>query len=93
VFSELGGLVVFTDGIGVIKGLSLKSPLLRMEGSGKIDLPEQHLYYHATVALVKSCEGQGGKGLHDLPNYPIPVTISGPIGNLEVKPNLTVRTP
>ncbi|MBW2154524.1 MAG: AsmA family protein, partial [Deltaproteobacteria bacterium] len=29
VFSELGGLVVFTDGIGVIKGLSLKSPLLR----------------------------------------------------------------
>ncbi|MBW1960665.1 MAG: hypothetical protein JRJ04_04340 [Deltaproteobacteria bacterium] len=84
---------MFTDGIGVIKGLSLKSPLLRMEGSGKIDLPEQHLYYHATVALVKSCEGQGGKGLHDLPNYPIPVTISGPIGNLEVKPNLTVRTP
>ena len=60
-----------------------------MEGSGKIDLPEQHLYYHATVALVKSCEEQRGKGLYDLANYPIPVTINGPIGNLEVKPNLT----
>jgi len=62
---------------------------LRVEGAGKLDLPKQRLDYQATVVLVKSCEGQGGKAFRDLANYPIPVDISGPLDKLEVKPNLT----
>jgi AsmA protein len=88
-FSEMGGSMVFTNGIGINDNLLLKSPLLRVEGTGKIDLPKQRLDYQTTVALVKSCEGQGGKGYRELANYPIPVAISGPLDKLEVKPNLT----
>ena len=50
---------------------------------------KERLDYQATVALVKSCEGQGGKSFQDLAGYPVPVTISGPLNNLDVKPNLT----
>ena len=88
-FSEMGGSMVFTNGIGINDDLLLKSPLLRVEGTGKIDLRKQRLDYQTTVALVKSCEGQGGKGFRELANYPIPVAISGPLDKLEVKPNLT----
>jgi len=87
-FSELRGSMAFTDGIGTGEGLILKSPLLRVEAGGKLDLPNQRIDYQATVALVKSCEGQGGKGLGDLSNLPIPVTISGPFQNLSVKPDI-----
>ncbi|MBN2468710.1 MAG: AsmA family protein [Deltaproteobacteria bacterium] len=88
-FSEMKGSLMFTNGIGTNDDLILKSPLLRVEGTGKIDLPKQRLDYQATVALVKSCEGQGGKGFGELANYPIPVAINGPLDNLDVKPNLT----
>jgi uncharacterized protein involved in outer membrane biogenesis len=88
-FSEMGGSMVFTNGIGANDDLTLKSPLLRVEGAGKIDLPKQYLDYQVTAALVKSCEGQGGKSYRELANYPIPVTISGPLDNLNVKPNFT----
>jgi AsmA protein len=88
-FSEMGGSMVFTNGIGTNNDLTLKSPLLRVEGAGKINLPEQHLDYEVTAILVKSCDGQGGKSSSELTNYPIPVTISGPLENLHVKPNIT----
>ncbi len=88
-FSEMGGTLVFKNGIGTNEDLTLKSPLLRVEGSGKVDLPGDRLDYQATVALVKSCEGQGGRSFRELANYPIPVTISGPMDDLNVKPNLT----
>jgi hypothetical protein len=60
-----------------------------VEGAGKINLPEQNLDYEVTAILVKSCDGQGGKSSSELTNYPIPVTISGPLENLHVKPNVT----
>ncbi len=88
-FSEMGGTMVFRNGIGSNNDLILKSPLLRVEGAGTLDLPNQQINYKATAALVKSCEGQGGKGFSELANYPIPVTITGPLDNPDVKPNLT----
>lgn len=87
-FSEMHGSILFANGIGTNKDLMLKSPLLRLEGAGKLDLPNQLLDYQATAVLVKSCEGQGGKSFTELANYPIPVSISGPLDNLDVKPNL-----
>ena len=88
-FSEMGGSMVFKNGIGSNNDLLLKSPLLRVEGAGTLDLPNQQLNYKATAALVKSCEGQGGKSFGELANYPIPVTINGPLDKLDVKPNFT----
>jgi len=88
-FSEMGGSMNFSGGIGTSDDLSLKSPLLRVQGAGSLDLPKQALDYDATAYLVKSCQGQGGEGTADLRNVPIPVTIKGPLTNLKVKPNLT----
>ncbi len=88
-FSEMDGSMVFVNGVGTNKDLVLKSPLLRVRGSGSLDLPRNYLNYQATVFLVKSCKGQGGKSFQKLANYPIPVTISGPLDHLDVKPNLT----
>jgi hypothetical protein len=85
----MGGTMVFHNGVGTNNDLVLKSPLLRVEGAGTLDLPNRQINYRATAALVKSCEGQGGKGFGELANYPIPVTITGPLDKPDVKPNLT----
>jgi hypothetical protein len=62
---------------------------LRVEGAGRLDLPNALLDYSATAALVKSCEGQGGKGMRELANYPIPVRVFGPLNALRVEPDIT----
>lgn len=88
-FSELKGTMVFSGGVGVNRDLLLQSPLLRVEGAGRLNLPDRSLDYGATAAVVESCEGQGGKGMRDLANYPIPVRISGPLDDLRVQPDIT----
>lgn len=88
-FSELKGSVAFTGGVGTNRDLVLQSPLLRVEGAGRLDLPNALLDYSATAALVESCEGQGGKGMRELTNYPIPVRIFGPLNGLRVEPDIT----
>jgi len=75
--------------VGTSDDLTLKSPMLRVQGAGSLDLPKQYLDYDATAYLVKSCQGQGGEATEDLRNVPIPVTIQGPLTGLKVKPNLT----
>ncbi len=88
-FSEMHGSMTFSDGVGRNDDLLLQSPLLRVEGAGKLDLPKKRVDYKATAALVKSCEGQGGKSFRELANYAIPVTITGPLDKPDVKPDLT----
>lgn len=88
-FSEMSGSMVFRNGIGSNHDLIIKSPLLRVEGSGTLDLPNQQINYKATAALVRSCQGQGGKSFSQLANYPIPVSITGSLNHPDVKPNLT----
>ncbi len=88
-FTEMGGSISFKDGVGTNKDLQLQSPLLRVEGGGTLNLPKDVLDLRVTAALVKSCEGQGGKSFRELANYPIPVNIRGPLTNPEVKPDFT----
>ncbi|MGD2082151.1 MAG: AsmA family protein [Chromatiales bacterium] len=57
--------------------LELKSPLLRVEGTGTADLEKEFLDYRVKTTLVKTLEGQGGKGLKDLTGIPIPVRYQG----------------
>ncbi len=54
-----------------------KSPLLRVEGEGKVSLPAKTIDYLVTAKLVGSLEGQGGRDLEDLRGVAIPVRISG----------------
>ena len=88
-FSALTGSLVFVDGIGTNEDLVMKSPLLRVDGRGRLNLPTRQLDYQTNVFLVKSCEGQGGKQFSELQNYPIPVRVSGPLDALDVKLDYT----
>ncbi len=87
-FSELGGTAVITKGILVNKDLSAKSPFLRVDGKGQVNLIKEQLDYNLTTTIVESMEGQGSKDIKDLLGVPVPVKITGSFANPKVKPNM-----
>ena len=87
-FAELGGNVRFDKGIARNDDLVMKSPLLRVTGEGEADLPKNRVRYVATVALVSSCQGQGGQDFHQLAGLPIPVIIKGPLDKPKFYPKI-----
>jgi AsmA protein len=76
-FSEMTGTAKVTNGVISNNDLKAKSPLLRVEGKGDVDLPRESLDYLLTAKIVGSLEGQGGKTLEELKGVAIPVQISG----------------
>lgn len=76
-FSELTGTATVTNGVISNRDLMAKSPLLRVEGEGDVDLPKETLDYLLTAKVVGSLEGQGGKGVTELKGVAVPVQISG----------------
>lgn len=83
-FSELGGSMQFSKGVGKNNDLTLASPLLRITGNGELDLPAAKVDYAVKARLVSSIEGQGGdkgKGVG------IPIRIKGPFHDVKIKPD------
>ena len=76
-FAEISGGAKITNGVIQNNDLKAQSPLLRVTGKGKVDLPREKIDYVAVVALVATSKGQGGKGLTDLKKAPIPLKIKG----------------
>jgi AsmA protein len=76
-FSELTGTGTVTNGVISNRDLMAKSPLLRVEGAGDVNLPKETLDYLLTAKVVGSLEGQGGKGVTELKGVAVPVQISG----------------
>lgn len=76
-FSALQGTATVTNGVIHNKDLLVKSPLLRVEGKGKVSLPAETVDYLVTTKLVGSLEGQSGKEMQDLRGIAIPVQVSG----------------
>jgi AsmA protein len=76
-FTVLEGNATVQGNLAENTFLELKSPLLRVQGKGTADLQEEFLDYRVKATLVKSLEGQGGKGLQDLTGVPIPVRYQG----------------
>lgn len=84
-FSELGGTFTITKGILTNKDLKLLSPLIRVAGSGTVDMPNQTLNYRVEPKLAATLEGQGGgeaKGIE------VPVIVSGPWSSPSFRPDL-----
>ena len=77
-FSELSGSGVFNNGILNNQDLLAKSPFLRVDGAGKVNIVTEHLDYTVRVVIVNTSKGQGGKELKDLEGVPIPVKLEGP---------------
>ncbi len=76
-FAELSASLTFDKGVASNNDLSLKSPLLRVSGKGKVNLIEQTIDYVATTTIVGTSKGQGGKELEELKGLPIDVKVGG----------------
>jgi AsmA protein len=80
-FTELSGSATIANGVIHNPDLDGKSPLLRVQGAGTIDLPKNGIDYGLTVTVVQTATGQGGKELANLRGVPIPLKISGSLSD------------
>lgn len=76
-FAELSASAVVRNGVLDNRDLLAKSPFLRVEGSGKINIVAESLDYTVKPVIVGTGKGQGGEGLEELKGVPIPVHIQG----------------
>lgn len=94
-FASLSGSVAITNGIVRNDDLNAKSPLLRIKGKGKVDLPKERIKYLVNAAIVESNEGQAGKELEELKSHTLPIKVTGkltdPKFSLDLGPVLQKR--
>lgn len=76
-FSELTSTFQIKNGVAHSNDLSLKSPLLRVDGGGDINLGEDTLNYLVKTSIVGTTKGQGGRDTDELKGITIPVRVSG----------------
>lgn len=77
-FSELTASFRMAQGVARNDDLALKSPLLRVGGSGDIDLGASRLDYTVRATIVDTLKGQGGAELEALRGRTVPVKLYGP---------------
>ncbi|MBK6854158.1 MAG: AsmA family protein [Burkholderiales bacterium] len=78
-FSEMSASFVISQGVAHSDDLDAKTPLMRIGGSGDIDLGGSRLDYLVKATVVATLEGQGGADLQALRGQTIPVRLSGPL--------------
>ncbi|MGB0057906.1 MAG: AsmA-like C-terminal region-containing protein, partial [Methyloceanibacter sp.] len=74
-FASLGASFKVAQGKAQTNDLHLSGPLVRVVGTGAIDLPAQTLNFRVDPRVVASIEGQGGD--KDLQGLGVPVAING----------------
>ncbi|HYD61470.1 MAG TPA: AsmA family protein [Noviherbaspirillum sp.] len=77
-FSELTASFRIVNGVAHNEDLNIKSPLMRVGGSGDIYLAEDRLDYLVRATIVSNLQGQGGPELQALKGLTVPVRLSGP---------------
>lgn len=86
-FTELGASFAIENGVAQTRDISLLGPLVRMDGSGKIDLAEQTLDMRLNPRVIASLAGQGGdvavKGIG------VPIVVQGPLSAPRAYPDLS----
>ena len=80
-FSELKASFKINNGMAHNDDLTLKSPLLRVAGSGDIDVGNNGMNYLARATLTRTLEGQGG--LDQMGGITVPVRIAGQFDSLK----------
>ena len=85
-FASLGASFTVAKGRATTKDLHLVGPLVRMSGTGTVDLPAKQLNFRVDPQLVASLEGQGGK--KDLAGLGVPVMIVGPWSKPKIYPDI-----
>jgi AsmA protein len=78
-FSELTATLQFKNGVARNDDLSIKSPLLRGDGAGNINIGDGTLDYLVKASIVGTTKGQGGRDVDELRGITVPVRVSGAI--------------
>ena len=81
-FSAITGGGPIVNGILHADRLDGQSPLLRLTGSGLVDLVHGTVDYVARPTIVNTTSGQGGRSMSDLSGITVPVHVTGPFGDL-----------
>jgi len=84
-FSELSASFTIRNGVAHNEDLSLKSPFLRVNGSGDVNIPQNAMDYVVKTSVVASMAGQGGAERPELKGLTVPVRVSGPFDALKYK--------
>ena len=85
-FASLGASFKIAQGKAQTSDLHLSGPLVRMAGTGTVDLPAQTINLRVDPQVVASLEGQGGK--NDLQGLGVPVAINGPWAAPSIYPDI-----
>lgn len=85
-FSQLSGTFTMQDGVAKNSDLTMIGPLVRMSGSGTVDLPRERVDFSMLPRVVASLEGQGGQ--KELTGVPVPLKLEGPLDRPQIKPDL-----
>lgn len=81
-FTALTGSFTATGGRLSNQDLLMLSPLLRVTGSGWVDMPAQNVDYRLQPRAVASIQGQGGD--RDMQGITVPIRIRGDFNNVSV---------
>lgn len=85
-FSELSASFTIAQGVLNNKDLAMKSPALRVAGSGSANLGAKTVHYRLLPTIAGTSKGQGGKA--DVAGITIPLVITGAWSNPSVTPDL-----
>jgi AsmA protein len=85
-FAELSGTFQINNGILSNNDLWLQAPVLRVAGSGQLNLPDRTVNYRIEPKAAPTLEGQGGA--RDVAGLLVPVVVRGPWDNLTFAPDL-----
>ena len=80
-FASLTGSFTAKNGIINNQDFLAMSPLLRINGAGKVSLPKETIDYGLKVSIVGTSKGQEGLDLAELKGLTIPVKITGTFDN------------
>lgn len=82
-FSELSATARIADGVAVSDDLDVKSPFLRIGGSGRFDIGRGRVDYTARATVTGAPTGQDGAELAALRGVTVPVQLSGPFDAID----------
>jgi AsmA protein len=78
-FSQLSASFTIRNGVAHNEDLDIKSPLLRIGGSGDIDIARSTISYGVKASVVSTTQGQGGRERDELAGLTVPVKLGGPL--------------
>jgi AsmA protein len=86
-FSAMSAKFVFVDGVATNDDFDVKSPLLRVRGSGSANLRQDTVDYLVDAELVKACDGQSGASADKLVGVPLPIREKGLFVSPKIPPD------